>query len=105
MLTFLSRALVVTALLLAGCGPLRSGTTRHPGDIDRATDCSQVCTRHVECSAGEDTSVCAVRCRDRADANAEYAAKLDACEECMDDSTCEELANGACGGVCIDLFY
>jgi len=56
-------------------------------DIDRATDCSQVCDRYKDCIDGDyDTDKCTDRCEDM-DSN-ERTAKIDDCENCLDDKSC-----------------
>ncbi len=69
-------------------------------EVDEAIDCNQICNRYKDCfDANYDVSACASRCESNADNVANYADKVDACENCIDDRSCASATFG-CAAEC-----
>jgi hypothetical protein len=58
--------------------------------IDRAADCSQICSRYKDCIGGAsyDTSGCSSRCRDNAANSSDFDHKVDVCQACVNGVSC-----------------
>jgi major membrane immunogen (membrane-anchored lipoprotein) len=67
--------------LLAACGA--------DDEIDNAVDCDSICGRYAECfDDSYDTGSCEAKCRDNASGDEDYEAKVDACDDCIDNESC-----------------
>ena len=65
--------------------------------LDEALDCQDVCARYADChEVTYEIGDCASQCRDRADADRDYADQASACETCLDDRSCDGST------VCVD---
>ena len=70
--------LVMTMLLLGGCRV-----------FDSAADCRDICGRYKQCfDQNYGTQSCEERCRDNANADADYYKKVDNCDACIGNNTC-----------------
>jgi hypothetical protein len=87
--------ILVTILLAFGCGAAES--------IEREIDCNSICSRYSDCfDESYDVSECQDKCDDNADKDRDFADKVDACENCIDDRSCSEGAfkcATACAGI------
>lgn len=80
----------VICQLLAGCD--------NDNVIDRTLDCGELCDRYSDCVTDIDVTDCTDQCEDRADAHPDIERAVDACEDCLDDRSCDEQA--ACASSC-----
>jgi hypothetical protein len=82
---------LVAGIFLFGCG------------IKNAVDCHGICTRYQSCfDQSYDTDSCESRCRDNANHDDDYASKVDACHDCIDDKSCAS-ATFNCGTDCSNI--
>lgn len=58
-------------------------------EVTNTVSCADVCDRYSECFDKDyDVSACTDRCEDDADASEERETRLEACDDCMDDTSC-----------------
>lgn len=72
--------------------------------IDRASDCSSICSKYKDCLGGSsyDSSACATRCRDYAANSDANDHRVDVCHACTDGTSCAAsvfTCAGDCSGV------
>jgi hypothetical protein len=68
--------------------------------IDRASDCSAICSRYRDCfNSAYDNAACASRCRDNAANSTSYDNKVDICRDCINSRSCVASAFN-CGSEC-----
>jgi hypothetical protein len=94
---------LVRVLSLALCSTPLFAACGADDEIDNAVDCDSICGRYAECfDDSYDTGACAAKCRDNASGDENYEAKVDACEDCMDNESC---ASGLfeCSAECIGI--
>jgi hypothetical protein len=71
-------------------------------EVDERFDCAQICSRYSDCfDADYDVDTCRNRCESKADTEAGFADKADACENCLDDRSCS--GSFACTSECIGI--
>lgn len=89
-------ALTVAPAALVGCSDT----------IDEATnriDCHQVCKRYADCFKSDyDVDGCSDKCENSADDDAARERKLEACDACIDDRSCNEAAFN-CADECLGI--
>lgn len=74
-------------ILLAGTFALLSAAGCE--SVSNTITCADVCNRYQECFDEDyDVSGCTDRCEAEASADEEKEAKLEACEQCIDDESC-----------------
>ena len=77
-----SVAAVIAAFGFVGCGEAAD-------EASNTIDCYSVCDRYSECfDADFDVEGCTDRCEDEADASESREARLEACDNCIDDKSC-----------------
>jgi len=75
---FTYAVLGVVSSFLLGCGA-----------ISNAVDCDGICSRYQSCyDKTYDTSACASKCRNNANADTSYMAKASACNDCIGSKSC-----------------
>ena len=86
-------ALVLSPVLFAAC----------TDEIDRVTDCQQICSRYADCfDSSYDVDGCRNDCRDSADADEDFDQHVDNCENCLDDRSCSS-ATFSCAAECAGI--
>jgi hypothetical protein len=74
--------------------------------VENTISCADVCNRYQECFDDDyDVSGCTDRCEDEASADEEKEAKLEACDECIEDRSCASAVFSCtteCAGVIIN---
>lgn len=71
--------------VMVGCGddgPLES--------ISNSIDCNQICNKYSECVTDIDVSECTSHCQEKADGSEATEDRVQACEDCLDDTSCTE---------------
>ncbi len=90
----LASFLATLALVAApGCGD----------EVDNTFDCNQICNDYDDCvDTTTDVSMCTDTCEDFADADPNAEAKVERCNDCIDDqATCS--VDGACKDICAGI--
>jgi hypothetical protein len=88
--------LVVGALSLVGCSEAKD-------EVTNTYNCASVCNRYEDCVDKDfDSSECTDKCEDRADANENQEERLEACDSCIDDKSCKDIAT-SCATECVDI--
>jgi hypothetical protein len=88
----------VCALVLGSLGFV--GCSEAVDEITNTVNCRSVCERYSECIDSDyDVDGCTDRCEGEADASEDREAKLEACENCIDDRSCA-TATFACAAEC-----
>jgi len=65
-------------------------TTGCTDEIDRITDCQDICSRYADCfDSSYDVSTCRSDCQDQAQNSADFDQRVDNCENCLDDRSCQ----------------
>jgi hypothetical protein len=83
-MTKISKAILIslTSLLVGACG-----------EAERTYDCVKICDKYAKCYDDElDKTDCVDSCEANGDLDADFAAKADDCEACIDDSSCAEAS-------------
>jgi hypothetical protein len=70
--------------LMFGCGD---------NEVDRTFDCGEICAKYNHCVNEIDVTECIDHCEDEADAHSNVEQAADACEDCLDGRTCDEVAS------------
>jgi hypothetical protein len=97
---FRSLALVIT-LALATIGLSLTGAAC--GDLDRLTDCQQICERYGDCfDSTYDVATCRSGCVDSAENSSNFDQRVDNCENCLDDRSCSSAAF-TCTAECVGI--
>lgn len=69
-------------------------------EIDRVTDCQDICARYADCfDSSYDVDGCRNDCRDNAESDADFDQHVDNCENCLDDRSCSS-ATFSCAAEC-----
>jgi hypothetical protein len=103
----MKRAMVLMLVALPLLGSL-GGCGNDEGDVgeefrDETTGtiaCAEICGRYSECVAEIDVSSCTDQCEDAADASEATELAADACEDCLSDRSCEDVAAAGCFDGC-----
>jgi hypothetical protein len=83
------------AALLLDCGLADAGSARQT--------CRSVCARYSDCfDATYDSAACANRCDERMDADEAHQSRVDTCDVCMTDASCN-AASFDCAFDCEDV--
>ena len=70
------------------------------GEVERTYDCWQICGDYGRCvDNSTDRTDCTDKCEDFGENDSAGEAAINACENCLDDTTCLEAAN-QCTSVC-----
>jgi hypothetical protein len=92
----LSFALALAPVALLGC----SDTV---DEITNKIDCHQVCQRYADCFKSDyDVDGCTDKCENSADDDAQRQRKLQACDSCIDDRSCND-ATFNCAADCLGI--
>ena len=68
--------------------------------IDRASDCSAICSRYKTCfDSAYNNTTCASRCRDNAANSSSFDNEVDICRDCINSRSCVASAF-ACASEC-----
>lgn len=72
-------------------------------EISNTVDCHQVCQRYKDCfNADYDVEGCTDKCEDSADDSAARERKLEMCDSCIDDRSCNDAAFN-CADECLGI--
>jgi hypothetical protein len=87
---------IVVALGIAGCqDPIMQ--------IDQSVDCHDVCERYRSCyDTSYDTGACQNRCENYVHGDGGHGSAADACDMCMDDTSCASAAF-TCSSACANI--
>lgn len=70
--------------LMFGCGD---------NELDRTFDCGEICAKYNHCATEIDVQECTDHCEDEAEAHSNIEEAADACEDCLDNRSCDEVAS------------
>lgn len=91
-----SFVLALAPVALLGCGDTVD-------EITNKSDCRQVCQRYADCFKSDyDVDGCTDKCETSADDDTQRQRKLQACDSCIDDRSCNE-ATFNCAGDCLGI--
>ena len=93
-------ALSITSLGIQACGD--DGVE----SLSNTEACEDICDKYETCITDIDKTECIDQCQDRADASESVEAEVEACEGCIDDTSCAEATAGCsvdCALVPIDV--
>lgn len=94
-ITLLGLAAAMMASVCGGCDTVDR--------IDSRIDCRQICSRYAECfDENYNVDECMTNCRNEANTDENYEAKVDSCENCIDDASCASATFG-CADACVDV--
>ena len=78
-------------------------TTGCTDEIDRITDCQDICSRYADCfDDSYDVEGCRNECKNEAADSENFDQRVDNCENCLDDRSCSSAAFGCateCAGI------
>jgi hypothetical protein len=95
-LVFAGLSVVMLALGVAGC----SDTV---DEVSNKIDCHSVCKRYADCFDSDyDIDGCEDKCESSADSSEAREAKLESCDDCMDDRSCKSTAF-SCVDECVGI--
>jgi hypothetical protein len=93
----------VTTLIGLALAASAIGCSEAADEITNTRNCADVCERYQDCFDPDfDVSGCTDRCEDDADASESREARLERCENCIDDSSCAEGAV-SCATECVGV--
>lgn len=92
----LSFVLSIAPVALLGCSSTAD-------EISNKIDCHQVCKRYADCFKSDyDVDGCTDKCENSADDDAQRERKLEMCDSCIDDRSCNEAAFN-CADECLGI--